>query len=107
MCSDIDAFCRWMNRQKLIYFVLGHDTTTSAISWILYELAKHPHYQKACQDEVDGVVKDNPGFVTWFVTDLFSFYNDFVLQCYAIVIIFKKVFDYNHLHPSCGLCYYL
>ena len=31
----------------------GHDTTASAISWILYSLAEHPDCQKKCQDEID------------------------------------------------------
>ncbi|VDI19006.1 Hypothetical predicted protein [Mytilus galloprovincialis] len=50
----------------------GHDTTTSAISWILYDLAKHPEYQKLCQNEVDKALENNPGFVKW--EDLGKFY---------------------------------
>lgn len=45
---------------------LGHDTTTSGISWILYELAKNQSYQKLCQQEVDKVLRDSNGFVTWY-----------------------------------------
>jgi len=30
----------------------GHDTTASAMSFILYSLACHPEYQKMCRDEV-------------------------------------------------------
>ncbi|XP_063429981.1 leukotriene-B4 omega-hydroxylase 3-like [Mytilus trossulus] len=55
----------------------GHDTTTSAISWILYDLAKHPEYQKMCQDEVDKALENNPGFVKW--DDLGKF--EFLTQC--------------------------
>ncbi|WAQ97456.1 CP4FE-like protein [Mya arenaria] len=35
----------------------GHDTTASAISWILYSLAEHPEYQQKCQEEVDEVLQ--------------------------------------------------
>lgn len=34
----------------------GHDTTASAISWILYSLAKHPEYQEKCQEEIDDLL---------------------------------------------------
>lgn len=51
----------------IIISILGHDTTTSAMSWILYELAKHPHFQKSCQDEIDKVMENNKGYVTWYV----------------------------------------
>ena len=36
----------------------GHDTTASAISWILYALAKHPEFQKQCREEVNKVIED-------------------------------------------------
>lgn len=55
----------------------GHDTTTSGISWILYELAKNQSYQKLCQQEVDKVLRDSNGFVTW--ENLSQF--DILTQC--------------------------
>ena len=35
----------------------GHDTTASAISWILYSLAEHPEIQAKCQLEIDMVLE--------------------------------------------------
>uniref|UniRef100_A0A7N8WQV7 aromatase n=1 Tax=Mastacembelus armatus TaxID=205130 RepID=A0A7N8WQV7_9TELE len=34
------------------FMFAGHDTTASAICWILYNLARHQHYQETCRQEV-------------------------------------------------------
>nr|XP_020456403.1 docosahexaenoic acid omega-hydroxylase CYP4F3-like [Monopterus albus] len=34
------------------FMFAGHDTTASAICWILYNLACHAHYQEKCREEV-------------------------------------------------------
>ncbi|XP_060569104.1 cytochrome P450 4F1-like [Ruditapes philippinarum] len=36
----------------------GHDTTASAISWILYSLAETPDCQRKCQTEIDEILGD-------------------------------------------------
>lgn len=36
----------------------GHDTTASAISWILFSLAENPEYQIECQEEIDRVISE-------------------------------------------------
>ncbi|NP_001009743.1 prostaglandin E2 omega-hydroxylase CYP4F21 precursor [Ovis aries] len=36
----------------------GHDTTASGLSWILYNLAKHPEYQERCRQEVQELLRD-------------------------------------------------
>nr|XP_020725360.1 phylloquinone omega-hydroxylase CYP4F11-like isoform X4 [Odocoileus virginianus texanus] len=36
----------------------GHDTTASGLSWVLYNLAKHPEYQERCRQEVQELLRD-------------------------------------------------
>ncbi|XP_076978059.1 cytochrome P450 4F2-like isoform X2 [Tamandua tetradactyla] len=36
----------------------GHDTTASSLSWVLYNLAKHPEYQERCRQEVRELLRD-------------------------------------------------
>ena len=44
----------------------GHDTTASAISWILYILGKHPEFQTKCQEEIDSVIEDaSKPYIGW------------------------------------------
>ncbi|XP_068837616.1 cytochrome P450 4F3 isoform X2 [Capricornis sumatraensis] len=44
----------------------GHDTTASGLSWILYNLAKHPEYQERCRQEVQELLKDRePKNIEW------------------------------------------
>ena len=37
-------------------FLIGHDTTASAISWTLYSLAQHPQMQEKARQEVRDVL---------------------------------------------------
>ena len=49
-------------------FLSGHDTTTSAISWIMYSLAQNPHYQDRCRAEVDAILEDRDSdYIEWLV----------------------------------------
>ncbi|XP_045429546.1 cytochrome P450 4F3 isoform X3 [Pipistrellus kuhlii] len=36
----------------------GHDTTASGLSWVLYNLARHPEYQERCRQEVRQLLGD-------------------------------------------------
>lgn len=41
-----------------MFHIVGHDTTSSGISWALYSLAEHQEYQKLAQKELDSIMKD-------------------------------------------------
>uniref|UniRef100_A0A8C6FV90 Phylloquinone omega-hydroxylase CYP4F2-like n=1 Tax=Moschus moschiferus TaxID=68415 RepID=A0A8C6FV90_MOSMO len=47
ICAEADTF-----------MFEGHDTTASSLSWILYNLAKHPEYQECCRQEVQELLRD-------------------------------------------------
>ena len=52
----INIFAVHMSRDKCV--ISGHDTTASAISWVLYSIASSPEWQKKCQDEIDEILED-------------------------------------------------
>ncbi|GAB1293314.1 Cytochrome P450 4F3 [Apodemus speciosus] len=48
----------------------GHDTTASGLSWILYNLARHPEYQERCRQEVRELLRDRePEEIEWVSLD--------------------------------------
>ncbi|XP_072014967.1 cytochrome P450 4A24-like [Amphiura filiformis] len=48
------------------FMFAGHDTTASAISWCLYNLAKYPEIQQKCQVEIDQLLQDREnGQLDW------------------------------------------
>nr|XP_008510717.1 PREDICTED: cytochrome P450 4F8-like [Equus przewalskii] len=57
----------------------GHDTTASGLSWVLYNLTRHPEHQECCRQEVRELLRDRepkeiecPGFTgdTWGLKSL-------------------------------------
>lgn len=55
----------------------GYETTSSAISWALYNLALHPDHQKMCQKEIDTLTKTSTDdYMCWFVLNNFEDISD-------------------------------
>ncbi|KAK0214204.1 cytochrome P450 [Armillaria fumosa] len=69
-------------------FVLAAlDTTASAISWLLYELSRHPEDQMKLREEIAIVKSKAPGVLTWDDYDAMAWLN----------AVIKEVLRY---HPS-------
>ncbi|XP_025222653.1 docosahexaenoic acid omega-hydroxylase CYP4F3-like isoform X2 [Theropithecus gelada] len=48
------------------FMFAGHDTTASGLSWVLYNLARHPKYQEHCRQEVQELLKNrDPKEIEW------------------------------------------
>ena len=47
----------------------GHDTTATAVSWMLYNMARHPEHQQKCRDEIDELMdKKGKDEIEWYVS---------------------------------------
>uniref|UniRef100_A0A7N9ALA5 aromatase n=1 Tax=Mastacembelus armatus TaxID=205130 RepID=A0A7N9ALA5_9TELE len=51
------------------FMFAGHDTTASAICWILYNLARHQHYQETCRHEIQWEDLSNLPFTTMCIRE--------------------------------------
>jgi cytochrome P450 len=50
---DMNLYDQFGN--MLLILFAGHDTTAHTMTWLTYELARNPHYQKRVQQEVDAM----------------------------------------------------
>ncbi|XP_012613811.2 cytochrome P450 4F2-like [Microcebus murinus] len=48
------------------FMFAGHDTTASGLSWVLYNLARHPEHQERCRQEVRELLRGRePAEIEW------------------------------------------
>uniref|UniRef100_A0A3Q2HUP0 Cytochrome P450 family 4 subfamily F member 8 n=1 Tax=Equus caballus TaxID=9796 RepID=A0A3Q2HUP0_HORSE len=48
------------------FMFAGHDTTASGLSWVLYNLTRHPEHQECCRQEVRELLRDRePKEIEW------------------------------------------
>ncbi|XP_076824675.1 leukotriene-B4 omega-hydroxylase 3-like [Clavelina lepadiformis] len=57
----------------------GHDTTSSGISWALYNLAKYPKFQEKCRNEIHDVIGLKPN-VEWEDLHKLSYLTMFIKE---------------------------
>jgi cytochrome P450 len=58
--SDAGLSLDEMVSNVFIFFLAGHETTASALSWLLYHLSTHPEIQQKVRDEVERVLNGRP-----------------------------------------------
>lgn len=51
--------------QVFIFFLAGFETSSTTMSFCLYELALNPDIQRRVQDEIDNVLQKDDGEVTY------------------------------------------
>jgi len=61
---------REVRDQVMTLLFAGHDTTTSTVTFLLYELARHPHELARVQQELDAVIGDAPATPAQLVSEL-------------------------------------
>jgi cytochrome P450 family 6 len=51
--------------QVFIFFIAGFETSSTTMSFCLYELALNPDIQRRVQDEIDNVLQEHDGEITY------------------------------------------
>ncbi|XP_071080531.1 cytochrome P450 4A4-like [Haliotis cracherodii] len=69
LMTSKDSDGQTLSRQEILdevdtFMFAGHDSTSSALTWSLWHLAKHTQHQDTCRAEVDHVMGDRED-ITW------------------------------------------
>jgi cytochrome P450 family 6 len=51
--------------QAFVFFVAGFETSSTTMTFCLYELAMNPHVQERVQAEIDSVTQQHGGNITY------------------------------------------
>ncbi|XP_026830563.1 uncharacterized protein LOC105277280 [Ooceraea biroi] len=87
---DIDD----MTAQAFIFFFGGFDTTSTAMSFVAHEIAANSDVQKKLQEEIDQVVKESNGEVTYETINRLEYLNAVInegLRLYPPVVFLERL----------------
>ena len=60
-----DVTLEEITAQSFVFFLAAFETSSSTMSWAMYELAKNPHIQQKVRDEINRVVARCGGKLTY------------------------------------------
>ncbi|RLU15243.1 hypothetical protein DMN91_012237 [Ooceraea biroi] len=83
-----------MIAQAFVFFFGGFDTTSTAMSFVAYEIATNPEVQKKLQEEIDQVVKESNGEVTYETINRLDYLNAVInegLRLYTPIPFVERV----------------
>ncbi|XP_047118281.1 probable cytochrome P450 6a14 [Schistocerca piceifrons] len=66
--------------QAFVFFIAGFETSSTTMSFALHELAHHPDIQARLQDEIDSVLKQHDGQVTYEAINSMSYLDKVVAE---------------------------
>ena len=73
MCHEYESRMKHVTKERKSkkislsdVYTVGHDTTASTISWVMYELARNPDHQQTCREEIEQFMNNKEsGDVEW------------------------------------------
>ncbi|XP_049831017.1 cytochrome P450 6k1-like [Schistocerca gregaria] len=89
--------------QAFVFFAAGFETSSTAMSFALHELAHHPDIQARLQDEIDSVLKQHEGQVTYDSISSMPYLDKVVaetLRKYPPVPILNRVCNAEYKIPD-------
>lgn len=71
--------------------LVGHDTTANTLTWLLYELSKHPGDQNRVRDEIQALRARLPIDAPFTTTDLVSLtFTDATIKVGSSEVLFSE-----------------
>lgn len=84
--------------QSFLFYLAGFETSSSTISFCIYELARNPEYQKRLQQEIDEVLMKHNGIFTFEAAQEMKYMDQCIDGKFICVVSKKKTqMDFNQL----------
>ncbi|CAL1296480.1 unnamed protein product [Larinioides sclopetarius] len=92
--------------QSVIFFTAGYDTTSSTLSFATYQLALNPEIQDELREEVDRVLQETNGELTYEAVQKMKYLDNVIsetLRLYPIVVKLERYADAEYKLGDTGI----